>query len=78
MIFSNRFAVDLTLKDLTLGCNMAKDFNYTPIFSQKSRELLSKKLLNKVMVQKIVVLFIKSLNKIILKTKRDYGLLLKP
>ena len=24
--FSNRFAVDLTLKDLTLGCNMAKDF----------------------------------------------------
>lgn len=40
--FSNRFAVDLTLKDLTLGCNMAKDFNYTPIFSQKSRELYQK------------------------------------
>ena len=40
--FSNRFAVDLTFKDLTLGCNMAKDFNYTPIFSQKSRELYQK------------------------------------
>lgn len=40
--FNNRFAVDLTLKDLTLGCNMAKDFNYTPIFSQKSRELYQK------------------------------------
>lgn len=37
--FANRFAVDLTLKDLTLGCNMAKEFNYTPIFSEKSREL---------------------------------------
>lgn len=37
--FANRFAVDLTLKDLTLGCNMAKNFNYTPIFSEKSREL---------------------------------------
>lgn len=40
--FANRFAVDLTLKDLTLGCNMAKEFNYTPIFSQKSRELYQK------------------------------------
>lgn len=37
--FANRFAVDLTLKDLILGCNMAKDFHYTPIFSEKSREL---------------------------------------
>ena len=37
--FANRFAVDLTLKDLTLGCNMAKEFNYTPQFSDKARSL---------------------------------------
>ena len=40
--FANRFAVDLTLKDLTLGCNMAKEFNYTPIFSKQSQELYAK------------------------------------
>ena len=40
--FANRFAVDLTLKDLTLGCNMAKEFNYIPIFSKQSQELYAK------------------------------------
>ena len=34
--FSNRFAVDLTLKDLSLGCTMAKEMNYTPHFTQKA------------------------------------------
>lgn len=36
--FANRFAVDLTLKDLTLGCKMAQEMNYTPHFSQIARD----------------------------------------
>ena len=36
--FANRFAVDLTLKDLTLGCDMAQEMNYTPHFTQIARD----------------------------------------
>ena len=36
--FANRFAVDLTLKDLTLGCDMAKKMNYTAQFTEKARD----------------------------------------
>lgn len=36
--FANRFAVDLTLKDLTLGCKMAQEMEYTPHFTEKARD----------------------------------------
>ncbi len=36
--FANRFAVDLTLKDLKMGCNMAKEWDYKPYFSEKARD----------------------------------------
>lgn len=36
--FANRFAVDLTLKDLTLGCTMAQELKYTPHFTQIARD----------------------------------------
>lgn len=36
--FANRFAVDLTLKDLTLGCKMAQKMEYTPHFTEKARD----------------------------------------
>ena len=40
--FANRFAVDLTLKDLRLGCDMAKDWNYKPYFTQTARDFYAK------------------------------------
>lgn len=36
--FANRFAVDLTLKDLRLGCTMAEEWNYKPYFTEKARD----------------------------------------
>lgn len=40
--FAARFAVDLTLKDLRLGCEMAKEYNYKPYFTQMARDFYKK------------------------------------
>ena len=36
--FANRFAVDLALKDIRLGCDMAQEWGYEPHFSQEARQ----------------------------------------